>query len=164
MYAMTAAHKTLPMNTVLLVRNSANGREIVVRINDRGPFVKGRIIDLTYTGAKKLDMLGTGTSRVQIVALGDAGKNRAQLEQMAKNFYNGEFYVQIGSFKNRSYAVRLQKRFLEAGHNTYIQKYNGPDSVYHRVQVYVGNTLQGARQAQRILEGRGYKNAFVIAR
>ena len=164
MYGMTAAHKTLPMNTILLVRNLENNREIVVRVNDRGPFVKDRIIDLTYTGAKKLDMLGKGTCRMAIVALGDAKQRDSEIRKMAERFYHGEFYVQIGSFKNSSYAERLQRRFEEAGHATFIQKYYGPDAIYHRVRVYVGNTLQGARQAQRILEKRGYKNAFVIAR
>ena len=164
MYGMTAAHKTLPMNTVLLIRSLENNKEIVVRVNDRGPFVKGRIIDLSYTGAKKLDLVGKGTAKVQIIALGDTDKNVDQIKKMARNFYTGEFYVQIGSFKTRQYAKRLKSRFIKAGHNTYIQKYYSNDSVYHRVRVYVGKTLEGARQAQRILESRGYKNAFVIAR
>ena len=164
MHAMTAAHKTLPMNTVLLITNLENNKEIVVRVNDRGPFVKGRIVDLSYTGAKKLSLLSKGTAKVRITALGDAGKNTDQLKKMARDFYNGEFYVQIGSFKTLQYAVRLQSRFIEAGHNTFIQKYQSNGAVYHRVQVYVGKTLMGAQQAQRILENRGYKNAFVIAR
>ena len=164
MYGMTAAHKTLPMNTVLLVRNLENNREIVVRVNDRGPFVKNRIIDLTYTGAQKLGILGRGTGKVSITALGDAKAGENEMRKLAEKFYNGEFYVQIGSFKNLFYAKRLQGRFEEAGHATFIQKYYGPDAIYHRVRVYVGKTLQGAMQAQRILEKRGYRNAFVIAR
>jgi rare lipoprotein A len=66
MYSMTAAHKTLPIPTYLRVTNLENGRSVVVRVNDRGPFVRGRIIDLSYTAAWKLDMLKSGTARVEI--------------------------------------------------------------------------------------------------
>ncbi len=163
MYEMTAAHKTLPMDTILLVKNLENNKEIVVRVNDRGPFVRGRVIDLSYSGAKKLDILSKGTARVHLTALGDAKKDSAELRRMAKKFYTGEFYVQIGSFTNRNNALRLQQRFTQAGHTTLIQKYYGRDNVYHRVHVYVGKTLKGAEQEQKILEDRGYRDAFVIA-
>jgi rare lipoprotein A len=66
MYAMTAAHKTLPIPVYAEVTNLRNGRKVVVRINDRGPFVGGRIIDLSYTAAAKLDMLGAGTAPVEV--------------------------------------------------------------------------------------------------
>jgi len=69
MYGDTAAHKTLPMNAVMLVKNLENGRSTLVRINDRGPFVEERIIDLTYTKAQELDIVGKGTARVEIVAM-----------------------------------------------------------------------------------------------
>jgi rare lipoprotein A len=66
MYGVSAAHKTLPFGTVVLVRNMKNGRELKVRINDRGPFVKGRIIDLSYGAAKKLGMVQDGIVAVKI--------------------------------------------------------------------------------------------------
>ena len=66
MYAMTAAHKTLPIPAYLRVTNLENGRSVIVRVNDRGPFVRGRIIDLSYTAAWKLDMIKSGTARVEI--------------------------------------------------------------------------------------------------
>lgn len=163
MYEMTAAHKTLPMNTILLVRNLENNREIVIRVNDRGPFVRGRVIDLSYSAAKKLGIISKGTARVHLTALGDARKGSADLKRMARNFYIGEFYIQIGSFTNMNNALRLQKRFTKAGHTTLIQKYYEHDRVYHRVHVYVGKTLQGAEQERKVLESRGYKDAFVIA-
>lgn len=73
MYGISAAHKTLPFNTKVRVKNLKNNREILVRINDRGPFIKGRILDLSYGAARKLDMVTDGTSRVsiEIVELGD---------------------------------------------------------------------------------------------
>ena len=69
MHAMTAAHKTLPLPTYVRVRNLSNGNMIIVRVNDRGPFVSNRIIDLSYSAAKKLDMIGTGTSLVEVEAI-----------------------------------------------------------------------------------------------
>ncbi|SHI06148.1 septal ring lytic transglycosylase RlpA family protein [Desulfofustis glycolicus] len=164
MHGMTAAHKTLPMNTVLLVQNLENNQEIIVRVNDRGPFVKGRIIDLSYQAAKRLNIVGKGTAHVRISALSDGEKSESQMMEMAQQFYTGDFYVQIGSFANTDNALRLQNRFLQAGHKTLIQKYEEKQSAYYRVHVYVGRTLQGAEQARSILEKRGYRNAFVIAR
>jgi rare lipoprotein A len=72
MYGMTAAHKTLPLPTWVEVTNLENGRRVVVKVNDRGPFVKGRIIDLSYSAAKALDMIRAGTARVEVRALGTA--------------------------------------------------------------------------------------------
>jgi len=69
MYAMTAAHKSLPLPSYVRVRNLRNNKSIVVRVNDRGPFVDNRIIDLSYAGAMKLDMVGTGTSLVEVTAI-----------------------------------------------------------------------------------------------
>ncbi len=66
MYAMTAAHRALPFNTRVLVTNLDNGKKVTVRINDRGPFVKGRIIDLSYGAARKIGMVGPGTARVRL--------------------------------------------------------------------------------------------------
>lgn len=74
MYAMTAAHKTLPMNTMLKVDNLENNRSVVVRVNDRGPFVQGRIIDLSNKAAHEIDMVRNGTAKVKITVLGYNGK------------------------------------------------------------------------------------------
>ena len=78
MYSMTAAHKSLPLPTFARVTNLANNRSIVVRINDRGPFVDDRLIDLSYAAAAKLDILSAGTARVRVVTLsGVPGENQA---------------------------------------------------------------------------------------
>ena len=69
MFAMTAAHKTLPLPCYARVTNLSNGRSVVVRLNDRGPFVSNRIIDLSYAAAAKLEMIGTGTAFVQVETL-----------------------------------------------------------------------------------------------
>lgn len=82
MYDMTAAHKTLPMNTVVKVDNLDNGKSTIVRINDRGPFISGRIIDLSNKAAHSIDMVGNGTARVKVTVLGYNGEienNKAPL-------------------------------------------------------------------------------------
>lgn len=162
MHAMTAAHKTLPMNTMLLVKNIDNGRQTVVRINDRGPFVRGRIIDLSYKAAKTLGVVRNGTARVHITAL--AEKNKGSRELIYQDLTVGEFYVQIGAFAEKINAIKLQKRFTEAGHTTVIQKYFGPDKILYRVQVYAGKNIHHAERAEKALLDHGYVGAFIIAR
>jgi len=83
MYAMTAAHKTLPLPAYVRVTNLQNGRSIVVRVNDRGPFVGNRIIDLSYTAASKLDMLRNGTAMVEVRSLEPVSANTPLLAQVA---------------------------------------------------------------------------------
>jgi rare lipoprotein A len=70
MHALTAAHRTLPFNTLLKVTNLGNGRSIVVRVNDRGPFKEGRIVDLSYEAARRLEMIGPGTALVRLQIVG----------------------------------------------------------------------------------------------
>ena len=165
-YAMTAAHKTLPMNTMLLVKNLDNGRKTVVRINDRGPFVRGRIVDLSYKAAKEIGMVKTGIARIQATALGEESvvKWGEAPSLIYKDLSVGEFYVQIGAFANKANAVKLQRRFTDAGFTAVNLKYYGPESILYRVQVYVGTTLKRAKQAEKTLLGRGYVGAFIIAR
>ena len=157
MYSMTAAHKTLPMDTMLLVKNLNNNKKTVVRVNDRGPFVKGRIIDLSYTAAKQLDLVGHGVAQVTIVAL-------TKDELSYPDLSSGEFYVQIGAFAQKINAIKLQRRFTDAGHTTVIQKCYETQSILYRVQVYAGKSLDNAERAEKALLGHGYKGAFIIAR
>ncbi len=166
MYQPTAAHKLLPMNTMLLVANLENGNKTIVRINDRGPFIRGRIIDLSYNAAKKLNLLNNGTAKVRITALAPGHKSLdgKKIEMAQYDFDKGEYYVQIGSFRSKGNALHLQRRFTDAGHTTVIQKYFHPDSIFYRVQVYVGTHLHGAKKAEKILLKNGYKGAFIIAR
>lgn len=166
MNSMTAAHKTLPMNTMLLVKNLENGKETVVRINDRGPFVRGRIVDLSYHAAKVIGIDLKGITRVQATALGEAAvnKNGGSSTLIYKDLSVGEFYVQIGAFIEKRNATRLQKRFTDAGHATVIHKSSEPEPIMYRVHVYAGNTMQDAKRSEKALLERGYKGAFIIAK
>lgn len=166
MYSMTAAHKTLPMDTILMVQNLHNKKKIVVRVNDRGPFIRGRIIDLSYKAAKQLGVVDNGTAKVEVTALaeGSVKKKGTPPVLIYDDLGVGEFYVQIGAFAKKFNAIRLQKRFTEAGHTTVIQKYFGPDAVLYRVQVYVGKTIESAERAERALLLHGYLGCFIVAR
>ena len=169
MYGKTAAHKTLPMNTYVLVKNLENGREMVVRINDRGPFVKGRIIDLSLTGAQELGIVKNGTARVQLTALGEAmtyGKGAKKVERFLphQDFQQGDFYVQIGSFTNKDNAVRLKEKMARQGKKVDITTFDRGDSLFYRVQVAGGSTLTAARAMEKQMGVTGYPDAFVVAR
>ena len=169
MYSRTAAHKTLPMSTHLLVENLTNGKEIVVRVNDRGPFVRGRIIDLSYTAAKELGVVKKGTARVRISALGEAIRVEEQGKQVErflphKDFTKGKFYVQVGSFTQQSNAVRLQKTIQKTGRTVSITTFNRTGTTFYRVQVKAGENLNRAKEAVRTLRNLGYEGAFLAAK
>ena len=121
MYQMTAAHKTLPLPTYVRVRNLQNNRSVIVRVNDRGPFVHNRVIDLSYAAAIKLDMVNNGTSLVEVTAIsfdetpGDrptrqvstpAPASQPQSGSRAPQVPSTRIYVQVGAFGDRANAER----------------------------------------------------------
>ncbi len=112
MYGMTAAHKTLPLPAYARVTNLQNGRSVVVRINDRGPFVGNRIIDLSYTAASKLDMLRNGTAMVEVRSLDAAPQTDAQAaaESPAAVPVPGSLFIQAGAFSDPKNAERLAEK------------------------------------------------------
>ena len=112
MYAMTAAHRTLPLPTYARVTNLSNGRSIVVRINDRGPFVGNRLIDLSYTAAAKLDMIREGTTLVEVRALTPGAPDELTRSTQSPP---PSLYVQAGAFADAGNAQRLLERLQGAG-------------------------------------------------
>ncbi len=127
MHAMTAAHKTLPLPTRVRVRNLKNGRSIIVTVNDRGPFVDNRIIDLSYAAATRLDMIGAGTALVEIEALQErelppggevAVVTTTGLELSAPQPATVNLYLQVGAFGDRSNAQRLVDRLHGNGYHS----------------------------------------------
>jgi len=165
MHTMTAAHKTLPMNTMLLVKNLENGRQTVVRINDRGPFVRGRIVDLSYKAATALGIHEKGITRVHAIALGEEAINKWGEPPVLvyRDLSVGEFFVQIGAFSKKYNADKLQKRFTDARHTTVIRQSNGTTSMLYNVLIYAGKTMQHAKRAEKSLLAHGYTGAFIIA-
>ena len=115
MYAMTAAHKTLPLPSYLEVENLENGRKVIVRVNDRGPFHDNRVVDLSYTAAIKLDMIAKGTALVEIRAI-NPGTHRGggapvrPRSGAAKKNVPLDFYIQVGVFSDFNNAERLKNK------------------------------------------------------
>ena len=154
MYAMTAAHKTLPLPCYARITNLSNGRSIVVRINDRGPFVGNRILDLSYTAALKLDVVRTGTALVELRTVGLAMDSApppvpvpaaapapvpatAQAPAVAPVPASSTLYIQVGAYADAGNAQRVLARLQGAGITT----------------VFSLNAESGGRRLQRIRVG-----------
>ncbi|MDZ7736558.1 MAG: septal ring lytic transglycosylase RlpA family protein [Gammaproteobacteria bacterium] len=115
MYGMTAAHKSLPLPSYVHVRNLENGRDVVVKVNDRGPFHKNRIIDMSYAAASKLGMLAKGTALVKVRAIkpgkeetGD--RHYVAMDKSSPVTNTDQFYIQIGAFSSLENAEQLRMR------------------------------------------------------
>lgn len=167
MYDMTAAHKTLPMNTWVSVHNLENDKKIVVRINDRGPFVYGRIIDLSYTGAKRLGLVGPGTARVRITALGEAvsysKKTKAPVSFQAVDYWKGNFTIQVGAFKVKENAVKYRLKLSQRYENAHIVKYTDYRGIFYRVRIGKFSNLKDAERFSDKLGAQGIGSAFIVA-
>lgn len=116
MLAMTAAHKSLPLPTYIQVTNLKNGKKVIVKVNDRGPFEANRIIDLSYVAAKKLGMIGHGTAYVDVKSIDprDAYRHRALFAKNKRQYQYREqpVYIQVGAFKNRLHAENVRRHLL----------------------------------------------------
>ena len=169
MYDMTAAHKTLPLGTHVKVTNKNNGVAIILRINDRGPFVSGRIIDLSYTAAQKLGMLQPGTIPVRVEAVQVAEKTELKGKtvweaEAVPDFKYGNFTIQIGAFQQVANAISLRQAMQQRYEQASIRPPTARDSErYYRVQVGAYKDLQKAQQEADRLKQKGYPGAFVVA-
>ncbi len=169
MWDKTAAHNTLPFGTHVKVENLSNQREVVVRINDRGPFVKGRIIDLSYGAAREIGLIGPGVTRVRMVALSkEVGKiksgNTYRPLVEARDFKKGRFAVLVGAFENDANARRLAKRLRVIFDNVTIRTYM-PDNgkILYRVRVSTSKDLNEASKIVKKLEYLGFSESFIVA-
>ena len=151
MYDITAAHRTLPFGTRVNVHDLENGQEVTVRINDRGPFVEGRIIDLSYAAAQAMHMPGIAQVRLEILGLGEGGA------------IPGIFAVQVGAFRDRSNAERLKELIQSQFGPVIIQNFDRGDGLFYRVRVGHESTEDAARSlAQRLLRANQVTETFVV--
>ncbi len=134
MYGLTAAHKTMPFGTVLEVTNLNNSKSVTVRINDRGPFIKGRDIDLSLGAAEKIDMIADGVVPVRMIILDS--------HEMPGS--GGLYVIQIGSFKNRENAVNLLDLMKKRGFEGYLERYED----FYRVRIGPFNGMDMAEDKQ----------------
>jgi rare lipoprotein A len=123
MYKLTAAHRTLPFETMVRVTNLNNGKTTTVRITDRGPFVDNRIIDLSQAAAREIESIGPGVVPVRIEVLGNVDVTA------------GFFTVQVGAFHDRGNAERLRDRLSVSYSPIFIQQYDSSDGAFYRVRV-----------------------------
>ena len=165
MNAMTAAHKTLPLGVYVKVYNKDNGREAIVRVNDRGPFVKGRIIDLSYGAAKKLGVDVAGTAPVRIEALGYRVSGPAGREEYSSqvNYDAGNYTVQVGAFKDYQNAVRLSEEMKKAVGFSEIHPAMVYGELFYRVYAGKHTSLKSAEAAETSFSGQGYPGSFVVS-
>jgi rare lipoprotein A len=147
---LTAAHQTLPLGTRVLVTNLDNGRSIEVLINDRGPFAKGRIIDLSYAAGESLGMIGPGTIPVRIEVIG----SRADKISFIKDSL--DYTLQLGSFSVLENARQLRDRVASKFSEVAIVPLNTTTSTFYRVQLGQFSSRSSAEEQARRVTQAGY--------
>ena len=150
MNKLTAAHRTLPFNTVVRVRNLKNNRTADVRITDRGPFIEGRIIDLSLAAARDIDMVADGVARVrlELVSAPDLGPDL--------------FTVQVGAFRSRENAVRLRQNLERRYQPVFVVEYDSPNGMFYRVRVGRVQTETAAKRLADKLRANDGFTPFVV--
>lgn len=146
MYDLTAAHKTLPFGTRVMVTNLMNGKSVEVRINDRGPFVGDRLIDLSYAAARVLELVGPGTAPVRLDILSGSAPGIPAATP--------RFWVQVGSFAVRENADGLLRRLasIQGCEGALLSEFRAPSQVFYRVRVPAGSRPDAESLAGRLAE------------
>lgn len=150
MHDFTAAHRTLPFNSLVRVTNLRNGKQTEVRINDRGPFVANRIIDLSLSAAQAIDMVGPGTAEVRLEVMG--GPNPA----------TGFFAVQVGAFLKQENAERLKEQLEPVYGTVNIETVELPNGTFYRVRVGRVPSEDAAKDMAARLEQNEQLTTFVV--
>ena len=148
MHTMTAAHRTAPFGTQVRVRNLSSNKSTVVRINDRGPFVRGRIIDLSLSAAREIDLVNDGTAKVELQFLG----------RVDQNF---DFYIQVGSFREDENARRRKTEILDRFPSASVHVRTSED--LHRIWIGPYREETKAVQMVKNLHRKGYP-ALILRR
>jgi len=171
MHALSAAHTTLPMPTLVRVTNLENGRSVVVRVNDRGPFVKNRLIDLSFAAAKQLGYEHQGTTRVRVQTLDLPASSTmtaskavaptavlASRQKQTATQSTAGIFIQLGAFSSENNANRLRHQL----HGQYPSIHLHPSQTLFRVRIGPFNDMSSIEQTIRSLQVNGYKKAIVI--
>ncbi|MCJ7611109.1 MAG: septal ring lytic transglycosylase RlpA family protein [Candidatus Aminicenantes bacterium] len=145
MHDLTAAHRTLPFGTVVEITNLLNGRTVTVRINDRGPFVGNRIIDLSYAAARMLDMVGPGTIPIRLEVVKEVLPAPA----------GQRFAVQVGAFILRDNADAMAAKLRPDFPDVAVSLFQTERQTYYRVRIPAGSRREAHRLAER-LSGLGH--------
>lgn len=172
MYAMTAAHKTLPLPTYVRVTHLKNGRSVIVKVNDRGPFHQGRIIDLSYSAAKKLGVTATGTAAVEVVALDPNHYKSKQAYQPKFNKTsalatfpikpNFKLFLQVGAFNSQDNAFKLKKRLSRMFKQQQIQSDFSSEKNIYRVRIGPLASIADADKLSVFLNNKGIPTTKIV--
>ncbi len=160
MYAYTAAHKSLPLGTILKVINPENGKSVVVKVNDRGPYVRGRDLDLSYAAAKKIGLVKKGVGKVYVEFLSRQPESIKKVRYVKINRKapkRGPFTIQIGAFTERQTAYKLKWLLSERyGTMVFVKKKQKNGKTYYRVRVGRFLSLREATSVAEKLAREGY--------
>jgi len=169
MYAMTAAHKTLPLPSYARVRNLNNGRSVVVRVNDRGPFLHNRLIDLSYAAAERLGITATGTGIVEVEGLtGDepAPVTVARAPEIIPRAVAAEpprLYLQVGAFTSRANAEGLKERLARADFKpVQVQRAERDATPLYRVRIGPITSVDESDQLAARVLAQGLPNPVIV--
>jgi len=150
MHDMTAAHRTLPFGTYVFVTNLNNEKTVMVKINDRGPFVEGRVIDLSYAAASALGMVEPGVIPVRIEVI----------QALSPSLTSQKISVQVGAFTIKKNAEKLKTQLIKTFSDVYIAQFKTPHQIYYRVRIKA-ESKQKANTIALKLQKAGY-NVFIL--
>jgi rare lipoprotein A len=167
MYKMTAAHKTLPLPTYVRVTNLKTGKSIIVKVNDRGPFVEDRIIDLSFVAAKKLGVTGHGTALVKIEAIDpkhlDAHLKKESKITSAVQPHDPQVYLQLGAFSTEAHAIQLQQQIEKVtSRSTHIVSTTHSGQTLYKVQIGPLSGVAETDALTRSFKQKGFGKAFAV--
>jgi rare lipoprotein A len=161
MYDMTAAHKTLPMNTIVKVTNLENDLSAVVRVNDRGPFVDNRIIDLSKAAAQKIGLISSGTAKVKLEVIGFKNKQgKKTISKTTSKVALDKYALQIGSFSKIEGAIKTQEMYDGVdGYKTIIKDMQNSNGRIFKVWL---NGFKSEQEARDYKAQGHFENAFIV--
>jgi len=170
MNQLTAAHRTLPLPSYVRVTNLSNGRNVILRVNDRGPFANNRILDVSRRGAQILGFEKKGVQRVRVEVVDHKGRRlpgvdrrEASVDPSVRRTANSKFVVQVASFENRNSAKALIDRLEDAIDDLYIERGNASGRTVYRVRVGPFKKESKAKKALRQVRSHGYRQAVVMS-
>jgi len=156
MYDYTAAHKSLPFGTIVRVTNLENGKDVVVNINDRGPFIRGRIIDLSYSSAKSIDLVRTGVAKVKVEVISSPSRRN-------ENYFKPIYTVQVGSFSSKVNAMSLKDELSSSiTRDVRIESIDIKGDMYYRVRVGMYSSKSKAESMKKKLRDYGYNGKVIL--
>ena len=168
MYAMTAAHKTLPLPSYVKVENLKNGKYVIVRVNDRGPFLHNRLIDLSYAAAKKLGIVDTGTGLVEVSTIG-THNSVLQAEALPESQHtqqrteNPKIYLQVGAFSQKENAANLRLKLIDSDMDKiFIQDQQTGNGQIYRVRIGPLKSVEESDQLAERVRQNGIWDAHIV--